>query len=214
MEKYQPYFSSAFDRFLLLLKKQGPLSAAQVAGELNITAEGARFQLQKLADEGLVQSALESRGVGRPVQLWRLTGKGNSRFPDMHADLSLHLIDAVQSLLGQETLDQLIEKREGMVREKYQQALLDTDSLEEKIVKIAELRNNEGYVAEYRREDNTFIFVENHCPICAAAIRCDKICASEMETLQSVLGDDIVVERTEHMVSGGRRCVYKISVKA
>lgn len=213
MEKYQQYFSSAFDRFLVLLKKQGPLSAAAVARELGITAEGARFQLQKLAEEGLVQAGQESKGVGRPVQIWQLTAKGNARFPDMHEELSLHLMDAVQSLLGQHTLDHLIEQREVTIREKYQQALEEVDTLEEKINKVAELRNNEGYVAEYRRENDAFLLVENHCPICAAATRCDKICASELETLQTVLGNEVTVKRVEHMVSGGRRCVYEINIK-
>ncbi|RFM27616.1 helix-turn-helix transcriptional regulator [Deminuibacter soli] len=213
MEKYQPYFSSAFDRFLLLLKKQGLLTAAQVAGELGITAEGARFQLQKLADEGLVEARLESRGVGRPVQRWGLTERGNARFPDMHADFSLHLIDAVKQMFGAPALDTLIEQREISIREKYQQAIEATDSLEEKINKVAELRNNEGYVAEYRREKEAYLLVENHCPICAAASRCEKICQSELQTLQTILGNDVSVERTEHLVNGDRRCVYRIEKK-
>jgi hypothetical protein len=39
-------------------------------------------QLVKMAAEGLVECISESRGVGRPVQVWKLTAVGNGRFPD------------------------------------------------------------------------------------------------------------------------------------
>ncbi len=211
MEKYKSYFSSSLDRFLYLLKKAGPLPAAQIAQELGITAEGARFQLQKLAEEGLVQPVAENKGVGRPVQIWQLTGKGNARFPDAHAELSQHLIEAVKSLLGEQVLNDLISRREVMVREKYQQAVAPLATLQEKIAAVAVLRSSEGYIAEYEKDGDDFLLVENHCPICAAAASCEKICTSELDTLREVLGEDTRVERQEHMVKGDRRCVYRIT---
>jgi predicted ArsR family transcriptional regulator len=210
LEKYKSYFSSSLDRFLYLLKKAGPLTAAQIAQELGITAEGARFQLQKLAEEGLVQAENANKGVGRPQQVWQLTAKGNTRFPDAHAELSQHLIEAVKSLLGEQVLDDLINRREMMVREKYRQAVAPLPTLEEKIAAVAVLRSSEGYIADFSRDESGFLLVENHCPICAAAASCEKICHSELDTLQEVLGEAVHVERLEHLLKGGRRCVYRI----
>lgn len=55
-----------------------------------------------------------------------------------------------------------------------------------------------------------FLLVENHCPICAAATACTGLCAKELEVFQSVLGNDVVVTRTEHIVAGARRCAYRV----
>ncbi len=56
-----------------------------------------------------------------------------------------------------------------------------------------------------------FLFIENHCPICAAATACQGFCTTELNLFRAVLGRDVSVERTEHIVSGDRRCVYRIS---
>jgi len=55
------------------------------------------------------------------------------------------------------------------------------------------------------------LFIENHCPICAAANSCQGLCLSELELFQSVLGPAAHIERTEHIIAGNRRCVYRIS---
>lgn len=57
-------------------------------------------------------------------------------------------------------------------------------------------------------EDGALIFVENHCPICAAAAACAGVCRSELETFQKVLGAQVV--RQEHILLGARRCAYRV----
>nr|MDJ0635647.1 hypothetical protein [Xenococcaceae cyanobacterium MO_188.B29] len=59
-------------------------------------------------------------------------------------------------------------------------------------------------------DDGSFLLIENHCPICAAAIACTGLCQREQEIFQTVLGENIDIARTEHIVAGERRCVYRI----
>ena len=56
----------------------------------------------------------------------------------------------------------------------------------------------------------SFLFVENHCPICAAATACQGLCRSELAIFRAVLGTEITVERTDHILAGARRCAYRI----
>src|SRR5215216_401026 len=84
LENYKLNITASFDKFLKLLKTRGPQSSSQLSMELGMTVEGARFQLTKLAEEGIVEVAVESKGVGRPTQVWKLTDKGNQYFPDKH----------------------------------------------------------------------------------------------------------------------------------
>ncbi|MCW3466482.1 helix-turn-helix transcriptional regulator [Chitinophaga nivalis] len=210
MENYPTRTKNAADRFLTLLKTKGPLSAAELASELGITSEGARLQLLKLSEEGLIQSESTTRGVGRPVLIWSLTQLGNARFPDTHTELTLQIIQTIKTVLGQEALDNVIIAREKKQQEKYQQALAGVTGLENRLTSFAAMRTEEGYLAEWRQEGDTFLFIENHCPICCAATQCDNICTSEMNTFISILGETMQVTRMDHIINGARRCVYKI----
>jgi hypothetical protein len=66
-------------------------------------------------------------------------------------------------------------------------------------------------LAEMKAERRgSFLFVENHCPICAAATACQGFCATELDLFRSVLGPSVAVSRAEHIVSGDRRCAYRM----
>ncbi|MBC9914726.1 transcriptional regulator [Chitinophaga varians] len=195
----------------MLIKTKGPLSAAELAGELGITTEGARLQLVKLAEEGLLQFESISKGVGRPMQIWSLTPLGNARFPDSHTELTVDIIQTIKTVLGPEALANVIQAREKNQQEKYNTALEGVTGIENRLTAFAAIRTGEGYLAEWRKEGDIFLFIENHCPICCAAATCDNICTSEMNTFISVIGEAVQVTRLDHIINGARRCVYKIS---
>jgi predicted ArsR family transcriptional regulator len=197
----------------MLLKTRGPQTAADLGAVLGTTGEAARQQLLKLSDEGLVVAEAEPRGVGRPTQVWRLTDAGHARFPDTHAELTVSLLRAIRSELGEAALDRLIAARAQEARANYAAALEGAEGLEERVARLAEVRTREGYLAEWQPEGDGFLLVENHCPICAAATECQGLCRSELKLFRQALGKDVSVERTEHIVSSDRRCAYRISLK-
>jgi predicted ArsR family transcriptional regulator len=202
---------SPADRVLMVLKMHGALSSAAIGDKLAITGEAVRQQLARLAQEGLVVSASTPAGVGRPTQRWSLTPAAQARFPDTHAALTVQLLGIVRNSLGDAALDTLIATREAETRASYETALADRASLRDRVATLAALRTAEGYMADWREEpDGSLILVENHCPICAAATACQGFCRAELDVFRSVLGDKTEVVRTEHIVSGGRRCSYAI----
>lgn len=189
------------------------MTAAAVAKELTITSEGARLQLTQLGQEGLVRTHKEVQGVGRPKQFYQLTSAGHARFPDTHADLTLQMITHIRDTLGPTALDRVIEAREAEVQQRYHQEMAGQETLEDRVHKLSEIRSREGYLAEVRQEEDTFLLIENHCPICEAATHCQGFCRSELNTFRQVLGKNVSVERTEHIVKGARRCAYRIKNK-
>jgi predicted ArsR family transcriptional regulator len=201
---------STADRLLHLLKMRGPQQAVDAGGVLGMTAEAARQQLVKLVSAGLVESFSQARGVGRPAQLWQLTGKGHGRFPDGHSGLTVQLLDAVRETFGEQAIDRLISVREEQSRDVYRRELAKAADLPGRVELLAQIRSREGYMADFSvRDDGSFLLVENHCPICAAATTCQGFCRSELQTFEQVL--DARVERTEHLLQGARRCAYLIT---
>lgn len=213
---------------LELLKRQGPQSAQAMARALTITPMAVRQHLYDLFDQKLVTQETESANTkgeaescidkrpsaGRPVKRWRLTEQADSLFPDRHADLAVELIASIRSTFGADAMDRLIAGRSEQQIRHYRAALDGLEDLGKKLTALARTRSDEGYMAEVLTEqDGGYLFVENHCPICAAAKSCTGICAAELEVFQTALGPDVSLERTEHLLTGARRCAYRVVSK-
>ncbi|GAB1540999.1 transcriptional regulator [Scytonema sp. NUACC21] len=197
---------------LKLLKQEGPMDALALASHLKVTAMAVRQHLYALQEESLVTYHEEQRSMGRPAKLWQLTSAANHLFPEGYAELTLSLLHAMIEAFGEEGLERLLEIKTRQQIVEYQAKLPGDGSLQQRVEALAAKRTDEGYMAEVQpEEDGSFLLIENHCPICAAATACTGLCRKELETFQTVLGQNTVVERTEHIVAGGRRCVYRVS---
>lgn len=200
----------ASTRLLYALKSAGPQTAEAIGKRLGMTAVGARQHLARLLDDDLVGFEDRRETVGRPKRVWSITDRGNQRFPDNHAGLTLELIGAIKTSLGERALDKIIAVRERQALKVYRARLDGAASLKEKAARLARLRSEEGYMADLTREKDGFLLVENHCPICVAARACQGFCRSELQLFRDALGTAVSVERTEHIVAGARRCAYRI----
>lgn len=194
-----------------LLKTEGAMDSAQLAKRLGVTAMAVRQHLYELQREKLVTAEERPVPLGRPAKYWQLTREADHLFPDAYAELSVALIDALEDAFGAPGLERVLESRWLRQKADYAKRIPQAASLEVKLRELARVRTEEGYLAEVKPNgDGTFLFVENHCPICAAATVCRGFCATELQLFQSVLGNDVRVERVEHIVSGDRRCAYRI----
>jgi len=194
-----------------LLKTEGPIDSAQLAQRLGLTAMAVRQHLYALQREGLVASEERPVPIGRPAKFWRLTREADHLFPEAYAELSVALIDSVKDAFGDEGLERVLTSRCARQRSDYGKRIPRHASLERKLQELAKVRSEEGYMAEVRSEgDGSFLLVENHCPICAAANACQGFCSTELDLFRSVLGPGVSVERAEHIVKGDPRCGYKV----
>jgi predicted ArsR family transcriptional regulator len=194
-----------------LLKTDGPLTSAQLAGRLELTAMAVRQHLYTLQAEKFV--AVEERPVpiGRPAKYWRLTREADRLFPDAYAELSVSLIGALGDAFGPEGLARVLESRGARQHALYSARIPPTASLKEKVRQLARIRTEEGYMAEvHSAGKGAFLLTENHCPICAAATQCQGFCTAELDLFRKVLGPGVQIDRQEHIVSGARRCAYRI----
>jgi predicted ArsR family transcriptional regulator len=195
-----------------LLKTEGALDSAGLAKKLRVTPMAVRQHLYALQKEKMVIAEERPVPLGRPAKFWKLTREADRLFPDAYAELSVALIDAVGETFGSAGVDRLLQTR--LARQKRDYALrIDRDApLGKKLHQLAKVRTEEGYMAEVHADGpKAFVFVENHCPICAAATACQGFCATEVELFQSALGPGVSISRTEHIVNGERRCAYRIT---
>ena len=206
-------YNSNQDKILYQIKRLGPQTARTLADALGVTTMGVRQHLQQLEDAGAVVSLPEKiQPRGRPVKSWALTEKGHGRFPDAHAQISADLIASVRDVLGEDAIDAVIEKRTTDTLAHYRSAVDKRIRLRDKVKALVDLRTKEGYMAEIEKVGaQEYVLIEHHCPICIAAKACQGFCRSELEVFQTLFSGIATVEREDHLLSGARRCSYRIA---
>lgn len=192
------------------LKLMGPQSAQALGSALGVTPMAARQHLYGLEAEGLIAWTTPATARGRPTKLWALSPAADRLFPDAHQELAVGLLTAMREALGEEGFAKVLARRGADQTAQYRTATGDKD-LAGRVEALAAIRSREGYMAEARPDgEGGFWLIENHCPVCAAASACSGICAGELMVFRAVLGPDVQVERTDHILAGARRCAYRI----
>jgi predicted ArsR family transcriptional regulator len=213
MPDSHPELSSGRLAVLSLIKREGPVSADSLAERLSLTAMAVRQHLAALALEGLAAFAEEGRPRGRPVQMWSAAPKANAYFADSHSALAADLVVQMKKAFGEDGMDRILKLRTAEQEKTYRARTDAARTLKGKLDQLAKIRSAEGYMAEVRRDSETgdWLFVENHCPVCAAARLCTGLCREELALFNRVLGKEAKVERLSHILAGAGRCAYRVS---
>ena len=214
-----PPLSDAKRRIVDRLKRVESATVPELAAGFDLTDTAVRQHLETLEENGLVERAPSPPpvGRGRPPVRWQLTAIAAELFPDRHADLTVELIGSIRAALGEEGLERVLEARGQAQLAAYRKALPDpaVSSVPVRVRRLAEVRSAEGYLAEVKSdEDGSLVLVEHHCPVCDAASACQGLCRTELELFQAALGDDVTVERVQHLLSGDQRCAYRITASS
>jgi predicted ArsR family transcriptional regulator len=199
-------------KIVKLLKTEGAMDSATLASRLKVTPMAVRQHLYALERDRLVDAQTRPGPIGRPAKLWRLTPAADRLFPDAYAELSVSLINTVNDAFGPTGMTRLLDARLVKQTAEYRARVDRGAPLKKRLQQLARVRSEEGYMAEvHPAGGNAFSFVENHCPICAAATACQGFCASELDLFRKVLGPDVHIAREEHIIAGDRRCAYRVT---
>jgi len=203
---------TASDAILFQLKSLGEAQAETLARRLGISVQAVRQRLDRLLAENLVGYSDRAHGRGRPRRLWSLARGAASLFPDTHAQLTVDLIGTIRSEFGETALGQLLERRREQITAVYKKRLAREPDTATKLTKLADMRSAEGYMARLETLGcDGFLLIEDHCPICAAAMTCQGFCSIELQVFRNLLGPGWHIEREDHLLTGARRCTYRIT---
>ena len=200
---------AGIDKVLYLLKTRGEQTAQTLAELLQLTSMGARKHLETLQQRGLVCSEDRPAGKGRPARYWQLTDAGHARFPDRHGELTAQLLALLRETAGEAAVEALVAAREQQAMAAYRAGMADAANLPARLQRLVQMRSDEGYMAELAQDGDSWLLLENHCPICAAARACQGFCRSELQQFAALL-PQAEVHREAHLLQGEQRCVYRI----
>ena len=194
-------------RILQLLKMRCSMTVSQLTEALHISAMGVRQHLAILEDEGLVAYQSEKQERGRPHHLYSLTDEANSLFPTTYANFAVDLMQEVAKFNGPGFINKVFRSRMKSQLQTYEQRLAGKN-LSERIKELAQIRDEEGYMARFDEEDTDYILIEHNCPIAAIAREYPHVCEIELALFRQSLGTKVY--REEHLMQDSHRCCYRI----
>lgn len=210
---------------LYLLLRQGSITAQAIADHLSLTPQAIRRHLKDLEAEGLILHQAVQTGMGRPNFVYTLSHAGREQFPDRYDDFAVSLLDTLAETVGRDQMGQILRKQWERKALDYR-AHLGTGPVEERVMRLVELRRHEGYMAEYYPvaldgsplpeptiAAPAFLLTEYNCAIAQIAESFPTVCGHELEMFATAL-QDCTVERTHWLVNGEHRCGYLIKPKA
>jgi DeoR family suf operon transcriptional repressor len=155
----------------------------------------------------MVEYERRHRGVGAPAFAYRLTPAADTLFPRRYEATLNELLDHVVEREGRAAAVSVLEARYAALTRRLQSELEGVPPVE-RLVAVARLLTQEGYMAESSVSTDSGTLVEHNCAIQAVAERFPEICAAEARFLAAVLGAD--VDRQGHILSGCSACEYRV----
>ena len=206
---------STKQNILQALLKQDRATAGQLAQALNLSTQAIRRHLNELSADRLIEYHSVQQGMGRPQHLYQLSSDGRDRLsPQKYSEFAVNFLDTLAETVGKEQVSKVLEKQWQRKAAEYRDRL-GKGNLKQRINKLVQLRQEEGYMAEVYQpspQQKEFVLVEHNCAISDVAESYPSICGHELEMFAAVL-PDCIVQRTQWINNGEHRCGYSIEKK-
>lgn len=199
------------------LLKYGQATAQTLAETLEISPQAIRRHLKDLEIEKLIKHQAVQSGMGRPQYVYCLSRMGRDRYPHRYGEFAVSFLDTLVETMGEKQVGEVLRKQWERKASEYRDRV-GTGFLKERVTKLVQLREEEGYMAELLVMDNDnshqerYILAEHNCAISEVAESYPSVCGHELEMFSAVL-PDCIIERTHWINNGEHRCGYLIQAR-
>ena len=203
------------ERILRLIIEKGPITSAELAGLLVLTAAAVRRHLSQLELDGQIAeydgATSQPARRGRPSRRYVATGEGQAIFGDSYADVATQVLAFVVKSMGPAGIQQFASERITGLEERYRPAVEAAgDDLEARAEALARALTQDGYAASVRRGPRglTLQLCQGHCPIQDVATAYPTLCEAETQAFHELLG--VHVQRLATLAGGEHVCTLTI----
>nr|WP_235923073.1 metalloregulator ArsR/SmtB family transcription factor [Corynebacterium lizhenjunii] len=185
---------------MLLMLKDGPVTASYLGKKLGLSAAGVRRHLDILLEEGLSEvvtrrpAAAAGTGRGRPAKHFRLTDSGRAHFGHSYDALAADALQALRAVGGPQAVKAFAKARfEKMIADVT--PLVENPDNPEEIAatarQLAAVLDGHGYAATVTTAGNGVQICQHHCPIAHVAAQHPELCEAEAEVFSALLGTHV-----------------------
>ena len=200
--------TSTRDRVLEFIKRNGPVSVKALTEEIGITPMAIRGHLSKLEKEEYIQVDQIRQKLGRPLQVFSLTEKGEACFPKNYDGFALELIEDIKSLDDGKTLEKVVQRREERMIATLTEYLAEAKNPAEKMDLYCNFIAEQGNMPKIKEQSETSYLLEvANCAIHNIANQYSFPCETELRIVRSVFSE-AQVRRVQTLMEDTQACAY------
>ncbi|MEN1973803.1 MULTISPECIES: helix-turn-helix domain-containing protein [unclassified Cellulomonas] len=205
-------------RVLDLIAADGPVSAAELAAELSLTAAAVRRHLATLEAEGQI-GVHDGRGQvgparrGRPAKRYVVTAEGQAALSQQYSELAAQALRFVAEIGGADAVRSFAERRVHELEQRHAGALAEAgDDPARRARVLAEALADDGFAATARPVPggHAIQLCQGHCPVQDVASEFPELCEAEAHAFSRMLG--VHVQRLATLARGGHVCTTNIPI--
>src|SRR5690625_256158 len=137
------------ERVLNLVVQRGPIRAAELAAELQLTSAAIRRHLTALEEEGQItvrpEVPVAPRGRGRPAKRYIATTEAHTNLPEGYSRAAVMAIEQLRDRLGEEAVEEFADRRADELVRRYRKGV---DSAGSDPARRADARSEERRVGK------------------------------------------------------------------
>ena len=194
-------------RVLETLLKRQRCTINELAEAVEINPISVRHHITRLEAEGLVASAEERHGVGRPRRAYFLTENGLERFPTRYMRLTMRLLEQLKDSLPSSTVQALFSQMAQDVIANYQ-GELNGLTMDERLALLKEMLSKEGFNIEWELDGDQYRIRETNCPYYHVGQNHPEVCSVDQTLISSVLA--LPAEKVKCILNGDQTCTYLV----
>lgn len=204
-------------RILQIVATDGPVSAAQIASELELAAAGVRRHLQALEVDAQVtvhEARAGTRGRGRPARRYVVTAQGQAVLSQRYAEIASDALQFLADAAGEAAVEQFADHRGRALEERYGPAVEAAgEDVTARAEALAQALESDGYAASARPVPGATLvqLCQGHCPVQEVAARFPQLCEAETRVFGRLLG--VHVQRLSTLSAGGHVCTTSIPTR-
>lgn len=208
-------------RVLSLVLAHGPVSAAQIAKDLELTPAAVRRHLDALEAERIIEvSPVRSvqGAVGRPARRYVVAAGGHDQLGNDYLSIARKAMAALRRTGGDELVHEFVAERIQEMTERYRQATEAAGpDVEARLDALTAEMSRDGFAASHTVVTprgprgvtmSSAQLCQGHCPVLEIATEYPDICEQETRMIAQLLGVD--VRRLSTMSAGAHVCTTHV----
>ena len=195
------------ERVLETLLTRQRCTINEIAEVVDINPISVRHHITKLEADGMVTSAEERHGVGRPRRVYFLTENGREHFPTHYLRLTMRLLEQLKETVPAPMVNQLFASMARDLAEDHK-AEISGLSMEQRLDLVTNLLSSEGFKVDWQKQGEFYQIREASCPYYHIGQNHPEVCSVDQTLISTVLA--VPAEKIKCILQGDANCVYLV----
>ncbi len=202
--------SETRDVIIRTLRANGRCTVKELAEAAGISPVSVRHHLAALQADDLIHSEEVRHGVGRPLHVYSLTEDAHELFPTRYFRLTNRLLGEIKENLTDEALRVLLSNVADSMASTYA-SQLEGLPLEQRLRRLVELLDEEGFSAEVERRGGELMIREMSCPYFQVGVHHPEVCTIDQAFIAKALS--LPVSRIRCVLDGDAHCAFSVRME-